>query len=83
MQLLTLRKDAVKWLRTHRDAPLPNGSSISQYCYDQSFDTYCEDMLSGRLWGDYLTLYALAHLLDVKIIVISRYSMFQIHFCNY
>lgn len=66
-----LRAQAVAWLRAHRDWDVGNGAPLAVFVPTGDFDAYLADMARPGVWGDHLTLIALAEALQVKITVLS------------
>lgn len=66
-----LRARAVAWLRAHRDWDVGNGAPLAVFVPTGDFDAYLADMARAGVWGDHLTLIALAEALQVKITVLS------------
>jgi len=66
----SLRKQAVDWLREHRDWDVGNNSPLYLFV-PGDFDDYLREMSRSGTWGGHHTLIALSEVLKVKITVIS------------
>src|ERR1041385_422425 len=64
--------EAVQWLRAHGDKELANGSRIRDFIEKREpYADYCDDLSKDGVWGNHLTLIALANWFEVPIIIIS------------
>uniref|UniRef100_A0A6B2LP84 OTU domain-containing protein n=1 Tax=Arcella intermedia TaxID=1963864 RepID=A0A6B2LP84_9EUKA len=69
-----IRKKAVAWLRKNKTYKLPNDTTLQDYLQTEFFPTwpdYCDYMDQEGIWGDHLTLVAVAEAYALKIVVIS------------
>jgi len=66
-----VREEAVKWLRANKDWELPNGAVLWHFAYDQSWDALCDELSRRGIWGNHLTLVAMAEKFGLKIRVVS------------
>lgn len=67
-----LRQQACEWILNNQNCVLPNGSSLKNYIYDfESVEAFCQDMARNGIWGNHLTLVALANSLQRKIVILS------------
>jgi len=66
-----VREEAVKWLRSHKDWALPNGALLWHFAYDQTWDAFCDELSRRGIWGNHLTLVAIAENFGVRIRIIS------------
>lgn len=56
-----LREQAVDWMRKHKDWKLPeNNAKLSDFSCDMEWDEFCDHMAKSGIWGNHLTLLALA-----------------------
>eukprot|EP01125_Pyxidicula_operculata_P007422 TRINITY_DN2522_c0_g1_i2.p1 TRINITY_DN2522_c0_g1~~TRINITY_DN2522_c0_g1_i2.p1 ORF type:complete len:423 (-),score=80.83 TRINITY_DN2522_c0_g1_i2:73-1341(-) len=67
-----VRLEAMNWLRKNKDWILPNnGSKLSEYAYDQTWDQFCDELSRNGIWGNHLTLVAMAEVYGSPIKIIS------------
>jgi len=67
-----LRLEAVQWLRQHKDWKLPeNGAVLSDFACDMAWNEFCDHMAKNGIWGNHITLLAIAELYQVTILVVS------------
>jgi len=67
------REVAVDWLRKNREKKLANGAKIQDYNWEfDNFDAYCNQLAKKGVWGDHVSLIALAESLRIKIVIISN-----------
>jgi hypothetical protein len=67
-----LRRDAVAWLRKHADWDIGNDTALADFVGGGGdWQSYCDTMARPGIWGDHLTLIALAEVLGAKISVVS------------
>lgn len=74
---LDVRAAAVKWLRNNPSFQLPNGTVISDFKEEQfaEWDDYCSYLAKPGVWGDHLTLMAIAERFRLKIVIITSHRL--------
>ena len=65
-----IRKDAADWLRRNSDKDV-NGIPLSCFIFDETWDEFCDKVSTNGVWGDHLTLIAVANVYNLRIVVIS------------
>jgi hypothetical protein len=66
-----VREKAIDWLRKNKSWKLPNGAEMGDFVHDKSWDAYCDEMARDGIWGDHLTLVAIAEVFGARIRIVS------------
>jgi len=66
-----VRKAAVEWLKKNKDWKLDNGAVMSDFVHDQSWNDFCNELSRSGIWGNHLTLVAIAEHFGSRLRVIS------------
>eukprot|EP01125_Pyxidicula_operculata_P022670 TRINITY_DN9490_c0_g1_i1.p1 TRINITY_DN9490_c0_g1~~TRINITY_DN9490_c0_g1_i1.p1 ORF type:complete len:495 (+),score=71.41 TRINITY_DN9490_c0_g1_i1:136-1620(+) len=66
-----IRRELVAWLRDNKDLVLPNNAKLEDFVYNQTWDSYCDDMAKDCTWGDHLTLTAATEVFRIRIFILS------------
>eukprot|EP01120_Amphizonella_sp_Union-15-10_P002403 TRINITY_DN12600_c0_g1_i1.p1 TRINITY_DN12600_c0_g1~~TRINITY_DN12600_c0_g1_i1.p1 ORF type:complete len:150 (+),score=35.78 TRINITY_DN12600_c0_g1_i1:3-452(+) len=69
-----VREKAVSWLRKNPNWLLPNGAQMKDFVHDKTWEEYCNEISKDGIWGDHLTLVAIAEVFGANIQVISSVS---------
>lgn len=65
-----IRSAAAEWLRSNPDKEV-NGVPLSCFVYDVTWEDFCENVSRNGIWGDHMTLIAVANAFNLRIVVIS------------
>lgn len=67
-----VRENAVSWLTENENFEVDKGTKISEFLFDfPSWDAYCDEMAQDGVWGDQLTLMAIAEKFQVRLWILS------------
>eukprot|EP01097_Dermamoeba_algensis_P004547 TRINITY_DN2954_c0_g1_i1.p1 TRINITY_DN2954_c0_g1~~TRINITY_DN2954_c0_g1_i1.p1 ORF type:complete len:789 (-),score=152.15 TRINITY_DN2954_c0_g1_i1:1406-3772(-) len=67
-----VRQNAALWLKNNPNYTIENGGELKSYlCNGVNWNDYCEAIMSQSLWGDNVTLVAIAEAYRIKIQIIT------------
>jgi len=66
-----IRNKCVGWLRANKNWKIPNGAILSDFSDTDDWTAYCDHLSKNGIWGNHLTLIAIAESFGSRIRIIS------------